>query len=288
MNLETEISRQQLSQQLKKDIDTWCSDHFDDGPRGHLGASQIGNNCSRALWYGFRWIAHKKHDGRQQRLFQRGHFEEPRFCSYLEAIGFKVTLFDENNLDAESKGARQIRISDCKGHFGGSIDGIGEHPKYGKFLTEFKTQGTGKKFTELFEKGVKACKPVHFAQMSLYGFKLGLKYAIYMAVNKNDDDLHVEVVELDWKLAEDLLKKAEMIVFTQEAPAKIAQTASYFECSWCDFKSICHYNAEPLKNCRSCKKCFAKEESSWYCDEYKQTVPKNYLKQGCGKWESLI
>lgn len=326
MNLETQLARQHLSIKLKNAIDTWCSDHFDDGPRGHLGASQIGNSCSRSLWYAFRWIAHTKHDGRMQRLFQRGHFEEPRFCSYLEAIGFKVVLFaktlhyhpesecyfykapeeptDPCVVEVEGipyheerakesgvfldKGKRQIRISDCNGHFGGSIDGIAEHPEYGRFLTEFKTQGTGKKFLELCERGVKEMKPVHFRQMSVYGHKLGLKYAIYMAVNKNDDSLHVEVVKLDNNLGEDLIRKADMIITAQEPPAKIAKTPAYYECSFCDFKQICHHKAEPLKNCRSCKKCFPKEDASWYCIEYEQTIPNDFLKKGCEKWESLV
>lgn len=331
MNL-TNADLSQLSKQLKQNIDSYCADHYDEGPRSHLGASEIGKSCSRYLWYKFRWVAHKHHDGRMQRLFQRGHFEEPRFCGYLEGIGFKVQLFAKalwwhsesdsyfidsvdfqkehaDEIDAEhcldvtkmpnhlklaelagvkfDKGKMQIRISDCKGHFGGSTDGIAEHPQYGRFLTEFKTQATGKKFVELCEKGVKLVKPEHFAQMSMYGYKLGLQYAIYMAVNKNDDDLHVEVVELDWKLGEDLVRKAELIIFSETPPNGIGMSVAYFECGWCDMKGICHLNEQPLRNCRSCKHSKPVDNAEWQCEHY-GIIPKDAIKIEQPCWESII
>ena len=44
----------------------------DNGWREHLGASEIGDPCSRKLWYLFRWVAVKKFDARMLRLFARG------------------------------------------------------------------------------------------------------------------------------------------------------------------------------------------------------------------------
>ena len=316
----------QLSREIKAQIDKHCASHYDTGPRSHLGASMIGNNCSRALWYSFRWISHHHHDGRQQRLFQRGHFEEPRFVGYLEAIGFKVTMFDKillfhpesdsyfydslNDTHAANdveivedhpaheatakakgvyldKGQRQIRISGCKGHFGGAIDGIAERNGQ-RFLAEFKTQATGKKFVELCQKGVKLSKPVHYAQMSMYGYKLGLQYAIYMTVNKNDDDLHVEVVELDWRLGESLERKAEMIIFSQEPPAGVSLSPAYFECSYCDHLKVCHQSGDSLVNCRSCRMASAIEDANWHCEQWDATIPKEHIKAGCPEWKGII
>lgn len=282
----------QLSRQIKDEIDTYCSDFYDDGPRGHLGASVIGGSCAKAMSFAFRWGDHKKHSGQQQRLFQRGHFEEDRFCGYLRGVKFTVTLFDENNLDADSKGARQIRISACKGHFGGSIDGIAERDGQ-RFLAEFKTCGSGKdgkakKFKELQEKGVKICKPVHYAQMSMYGYKLGLEYAIYMSVLKNDDDLHVEVVKLDHFLGASLERKAEMIIFGETTPVGISCSASYFECQWCDYLEVCHMNKPVLINCRSCKLSEPVENANWHCRKWDSTIPKEHILAACPEWVSYF
>ena len=40
--------------------------------RPHLGGSQIGHSCSRALWYQFRWTWREEHPGRILRLFETG------------------------------------------------------------------------------------------------------------------------------------------------------------------------------------------------------------------------
>lgn len=88
-----------LSKQIAKSIDEWCVETFNDGHRRHLGASLIGHECSRYLWYTFRWVKAPDFDGRMYRLFQRGHLEENRFIEYLEGIGCTVWADDlENNV----------------------------------------------------------------------------------------------------------------------------------------------------------------------------------------------
>lgn len=91
----------QLAKRIKDDIDDWCIDTFDDGFRWHLGGSVIGQECSRAAWYSYRWAGKMKfagktpeevrsNHGRMQRLFQRGHLEEFRFVEYLRGTGWTV------------------------------------------------------------------------------------------------------------------------------------------------------------------------------------------------------
>jgi hypothetical protein len=54
-------------------------------PRGslrpHLGASLIGKECARQLWYTFRWVSSTSHRGQLLRLFRTGHLEEARMVS---------------------------------------------------------------------------------------------------------------------------------------------------------------------------------------------------------------
>jgi hypothetical protein len=290
INLEAPGILKQLSKQIKFEIDRYCVDTYDDGPRSHLGASEIGHNCSRYLWYKFRWIAHKTHDGRQYRLFQRGHFEEPRFIQYLEGIGFQVQQFDPEAIarGETDKGKMQIRIGGCRGHFGGSVDGIAYREDTGNVLTEFKTNGTGKGFTELSLNGCQLKKHQHFCQQSIYGYKLGLKHSLYLVVNKNDDDLHVEVIPLDWKLGAELEKKAEMIIFAEEPPSKLSQSASYYECSWCDVLDVCHNGKCAEKNCRSCKFAFPIDNAEWLCSKWNANIPKEAIKAGCDEWIPIV
>jgi len=68
-----------LAKRILEEIDEYCVRAYDGGHRSHLGASLIGRECKRYLWYVFRWCLHEKTTGRQQRLFNHGHREEARF-----------------------------------------------------------------------------------------------------------------------------------------------------------------------------------------------------------------
>lgn len=290
----------QLSKQLKTDIDSYCQEFYDSGPRSHLGASEIGHSCSKYLWFKFRWMFYKKFDGRMQRLLNRGHFEEARFVQYLNGIGCKVIQFDEKAIarGETDKGKMQLRISACKGHFGGSIDAEIELPtKYGipsRVLGEFKTQGLGKQgnkvsnFEKLVKQGVVDYKPVHWAQQCIYGYKRNLEYAVYLSVCKNDDELHLEVKKLDHFLGASLERKAEMIIFAEEPPNGVSCSRSYYKCGYCDAVELCYSNDQPLRNCRSCRHAKPVDDAQWLCGKWGNVIPRDFIRQACLEWESII
>ena len=87
-----------LAKRISDDIDECCVEMYDDGHRNHLGASLIGHECKRYLWYTFRWVLHETCTGRLYRLFNRGHKEEDRFIEWMKGIGIEVWADDlENN-----------------------------------------------------------------------------------------------------------------------------------------------------------------------------------------------
>ena len=273
----------ELSRIILTEIDKYCVETYGDGHRTHLGASLIGDECSRKLWYSFRWVKQEQFTGRMLRLFNRGHKEEARFIEWLEGIGCKVWEVDENG--------DQFRISGVQGHFGGSLDGIVKlPPEWGieePMLLEFKTSGTGSPFNNTKKKGMKVEKPVHYAQTSTYGAKMGFKYVLYMMINKNDDAIHVEVTELDHNLGAQMEMKAEKIITSQEPLPKISQSKTYMKCSWCNFKDICHENGIAEKNCRSCKHAVAAENKEWICTLNNGVIPKDFIPKGCDQHKSI-
>jgi hypothetical protein len=283
--LETADGRCLLADRLMSDVDEWCEKAFDDGPRNHLGASIIGHECARHLWFTWRWIKHKVHVGRMQRLFQDGHWYEERFIEMLRGIGCKITQVSEDG--------KQQRIYAVDGHAGGSCDGTSELPErygdlvkqYGPFLLECKTINT-KGFSEFHD--VKESKPEHFAQMCVYGLKLGIRYAIYFIVNKNDSDVKIEVVELDWNHAQRMLDKAQFIIYSPIAPPRLSDNPSDYRCKMCDHWSVCHQKAEPDVNCRSCRHSEAIENKQWRCRRWSAIIPSNEaMLAGCEGWERL-
>src|SRR5208283_4628088 len=89
IGLSDERLRLRLASQIRKDIEDYSQQAYSSGFRKHLGASDIGHQCERYLWYKFRWMCEPKFSGRMLRLFNRGHLEEARFIEWLEGIGFR-------------------------------------------------------------------------------------------------------------------------------------------------------------------------------------------------------
>ena len=250
--------------------------------RTHLGASVIGGECGRAIWYGFHWATMPKFKGRILRLFNRGHLEEGRFIAALLTIGVQIYQQDENG--------KQFRISDVGGHFGGSGDGVAigipDLPANTPCLLEFKTHND-KSFKKLTAEGVRGAKFEHYVQMQTYMRKMGLPVALYGAVNKNDDDLWFEIVTLDTAVADQFNDRARQIIFMKQAPAKLSESPGWFACSWCDHKPVCHMKAAPARNCRTCRNSEAREDGQWHCTlpGFEQAIPKELQLTGCSHYE---
>lgn len=279
LDLSKQSDREALEELLENDVNTFCETFYEQGHRNHMGASGLGEECWRKLWYDFRWTKEEHFDGRMMRLFNVGHAAEPRFVTYLRGIGFEVREFDEDG--------KQFRVSGALGHYGGSLDGICKAPARYQlsediiFLNEFKTNGTGSTFDKVEKDGVAKAKPRHFAQMSQYGYKYGIKYGIYLIENKNDSSITFKIVVLDWNLGKQLEKKAEQIIFSKEPPPRISENSSFQNCKWCHQAGICH-KGEPVEvNCRSCRHSEPIENAQWKCYRFGMTIPSDFIPKGC-------
>jgi hypothetical protein len=235
-----------------------------DNFRDHLGASVLCQSCPRAIWYSFRWAKKIHHSARLLRLFERGHLEEKRFVKRLRAAGFKVWEVDPDT-------GEQYTISALRGHFGGATDGIvlidGVY-----YLLEFKTHAD-KYFKQLVKKGLKVAFYKHYVQMQLYMYFGGLTHGLYQAVNKNDDDIYEETIELDKAVVKKYMQRAEFIINSDEAPERISDDPKWHECkgykdegkSICDYYFICHRDELPAVNCRTCAHSSTGDNGAWTC-----------------------
>jgi hypothetical protein len=150
-------------------------------------------------------------------------------------------------------------------------------------LLECKTHNT-KSFVYLRGRGVTSAKPEHFMQMQAYMHELGLDWALYVAVNKNDDDLYFEVVRAKPHIGAALRDKAKQVI-AGVPPQRIRSDPSWFECKWCPASDYCHHGKELPHNCRMCGMGEARPEGAWYCNHYKAEIPPNYVADGCPSWK---
>ena len=249
--------------------------------RSHLGASQIGRECDRELFYGWRWAGLKKIPARLGRLFNRGHLEEGRFLALLEMIGVVFHVQPDGG---------QERISAHGGHFGSALDGVAYNVPgmEGEWvLTEFKTSST-KQFCALVAAGsVLAGKPEHYAQIQSCMARRGIYKCLYMIVNKNDDDLYCETIDYNPSYADHVLGRAGRIIFATTAPPKLSEDPSHFKCKMCDRSDVCHYKAPVLRNCRTCQHSVADPGGTWGCALRNVVLDKEAQKKGCDQYAVL-
>jgi len=250
-----------------------------------LGASQVGRPCERALWYSFRHCCRPEFDGRMYRLFERGNLEEPRVVKDLRAIGCVVHEVDEST-------GKQFRVTALGGHLSGRLDGavlkVPEAPKTWHVL-EIKTH-SAKSFKALVSKGVEEAKPEHFAQVMLYMHLTGMKRALYIAVNKDTEELYTERIRHSKDTAELLVERARRVIFSQAPPDRISDRPDYYLCKWCDARDIC-FGTEapepalpvPALSCRQC--CHATPTNDgggrWVCELHKKGLSTNDQKRPC-------
>lgn len=279
--------------------------HMDDayrgqesGHRGHLGASVVGDECARAIWYSFRWAHRAKFEPRMLRLFNRGHLEEARMIALLLMIGAEVW-----QQDADGK---QFRIEFADGHGGGSGDGVARGlPELGDTpaVCEFKTHGE-KSFIKLAGKldewrahrqrrgpftgeGVRAAHFKHFVQMQVYMRKMGLAAALYLAVCKNTDDLYAEVVHLDAEFADQFINRGEQLVWLRDPPKRVSESPGFWKCRLCDKRPVCHMGGAPELNCRTCVSVQPRPGGVWFCTRHQAPLDKQRQAAGCTDYAKL-
>lgn len=255
----------------------------DDGFRSHLGASVIGKECARQIWYGYRATKLPHFDGRMTRLFNRGHLEEGRFIALLLSIG--AFIYQQ---DGEGK---QLRFDDYEQHFGGSCDsivfGLPDFDPNEAVLTEYKTHNQ-KSFLKLKKDGVRIAKFEHYVQMNLYMDKFKLLHGLYMAVNKDNDELHAEILEYDSETAKYYNERAKDIIYSKVPPNRISKSPSFFACTWCEYKITCHRQPGKTqsidKTCRTCIHSEPSTEGNWFCNLHRRPINKTEQLTACDKY----
>lgn len=243
--------------------------------RSRLGASIIGRECHRRIWYSFRWFSASSFDSRMLRLFNRGHLEEARFIAILMTVGCQI--FQQDG------GGKQFRITFANGHGGGSTDGIifniPDLPNQ-YILGEFKTHSS-KSFETLKKEGVLKAKPEHYIQMNIYMKKMDIPICLYGAVNKDNDELYWELIQLNDEIADKYLQLAENLVNLEYPPKKINESPGYWICKFCDEYKICHLNESPAFNCRTCRFSKPIDNGEWLCGYTGEILTKEKQLTGC-------
>ena len=241
-------------------------------PRPHMGCSALGHPCDRWLWLNFRWAVVEEFEGRILRLFRRGQNEEAIIVRDLRNVGIDIR-------------SSQARVS-FGSHVSGSLDGIVEsgipEAPTKRHVAEFKTHSK-KSFDDMVKHGVEKSKPMHYVQMQVYMHGTDIDRALYVAVCKDDDRLHIERVRYNADVATRAVARGQRIALADRMPEPLSADPSWYQCRFCAAHSLCH-KAAPTKqaNCRTCAHSTALADSTWRCERHDaDNIPVDFQHTGC-------
>ena len=209
-------------------------------PRDYLGASRIGEPCARRLVYEFTKTPvdpGKEFAGQTLRIFEAGHVFEDLAIRWLRAAGF--------DLRTQTRSGGQFGFETAGGRIRGHVDGvIVQGPHIGltwPVLWEHKALKASS-WNDTAKKGVRASKPVYFAQVQIYMAYMELEAALFTALNKDTCELYHEHVPFDAAAAQALSDKAVDVLRAADAGdllPRIAAHADFYLCRFCPFAKRC-------------------------------------------------
>ena len=247
-----------------------------------IGASGIGEECVRAIWYDWRGFFNGSFSGRILRLFQTGHLQEDRIVQDLKNAGLEVW-------DRDPATGEQWVYTDGSGHFVCKPDGVVRGvPGAEKtpHLLEIKTSNVNG-FKELESRGVRVAKPEHYYQMQAGMWLAGLTRALYVALRKDDEKYYIERIEIDPKCVEDIQHKILKLTTLSSTPPRITEKEGDWRCKFCDAKDVCWKKEKPLLNCRTCEYALLLPEGGWQCAKLAKVLTPSDQMKGCDLWSSI-
>lgn len=240
-----------------------------------LGAGSIGDSCERKLWDAFRWAFPAEDiDGQKASIFVTGDLWETRIVQMMRDAGIVVHDRDEAT-------GKQFSRTFCGGHGVCKADGVAENvPEAPKtpHLLEIKSHKDSS-FVDLIKNGVRGSKPTHYAQVQAGMEMMGLTRAIYVAVNKNDDQLFVDRIEYDPVFCLQLMTRAERIVTGNRRPPCTCSPyllKAGYGCAPSD-------GVFPARNCRTCLHSTAHldGDARWSCARWAKDLTIDEQRAGC-------
>lgn len=210
---------------LAKLIDLYQA-RIEDDARDYIGASSIGSDCLRQIWYQFKGVKAEAVPTKFRRTWAIGKRLEHLIVEWLIEAGAEVQI--------STKTYHAENMPWFQGHF----DGILTFGK-GRFILEVKTAKDAS-FKIFVKKGLKIWNPQYYAQIQSYMGMSGIFSTYILVLNKDNSDLSDELVTFDPVIYEKLKEKAAMIYGAHVPPPKINGSPLWFQCKMCKFNKVCH------------------------------------------------
>lgn len=211
--------------------------------RNYVGASGIGKECARQIWYNYKGFSSKPIPSSGLFNIEDGYRTE-------ELTANRLKMVDGIELVTHRKNGEQFGFSDLnnkfKGHCDGFIRGLIQAPKT-EHVWECKSSGhkafsAFKKAKEKFgdKNALKEWNYTYYVQAQLYMHYFGMsRHYTTVALSGGRDYLSCRT-EYKESIALKYIERAKGIINAVEPPKRIREEPDYYICKMCNFKEICH------------------------------------------------
>lgn len=213
--------RNKITKKIEKFQET-----IEDDQRDYIGASSIGSDCLRQIWYQFKGVKAQRVPTKFRRTWAIGKNLESLVIEWLTNAGVKV---DKTNKTYHAKNMPYFQ-----GHFDGIVI-FGQKQS----ILEIKTAKDAS-FKIFVKKGVKAWNPQYYAQIQSYMGMSGIHSTYILVLNKDNSEISDELVTFDEDFYNKLVDKAIMISGANIPPPKINGSALWYQCKMCKYNKVCH------------------------------------------------
>jgi hypothetical protein len=216
------VSKNELTKKIEK-----IQSRDDRKTRDYIGASTIGSDCLRQIWYEFKGFQAIEVPTKTRRTWTIGRVLEGTILDWLAETGIEICRTWDDLVAEEMP------------YFRGHLDSV--WMKNGKpfAILEIKTAKDAS-FLIFVKKGLKAWQPQYYAQIQTYMGMSGIHKAYILVLNKDTSDISDELVLFDPVFYEKLKEKASMVANAHAAPPKINGSPIWYQCKMCKFNKVCH------------------------------------------------
>ena len=197
--------------------------------RNYIGASSIGSECLRKVWYEYRGVEGAPVSNKLQRTFNVGKRLETLVTDALIDSGLELILpADVNHF---------LKYFDEElPYFQGHCDAIWKDEEA---VIEVKT-ARDSSFKIFINKGLEKWSQTYYAQVQAYMGMSKMKTGYVICLNKDTSELHDEQVEFNQDYYDCLKARAVLVHDTEEPLNRVNSSPFYIACRSCKFRDVCH------------------------------------------------
>lgn len=194
--------------------------------RNYIGASLIGDECSRKIWYEYKGYEGEPHSPLLLRTFAIGKRLEGLVLDLIKESGLNVINDDGTGscMDSELP------------YFRGTYDALLFKPRA---ILEIKT-AKDSSFKLFVKKGLKKWSPRYYSQLQAYMGMSEIYESYIVVINKDTSEIMDEHVLFDEPHYLGLRQKAALIAGASIPLPRISNSPLWFQCKQCQFNKICH------------------------------------------------